>query len=224
MNKKKALALYHRNLQNYPWMNLDIGQIYETGEGCRVDYRKSIHHFRLYLKFHRNSQDTYLELATIFESAKGFIDKNRALHHLCMAGDIRRDWKLNRRVASYFVRGTFPRKISFTHQEFQLSFEKIRNSLSRSRQNETISIFSSQEPLTFSALAQTSSLDSPESRIADNDSKTCTAPVCKTNPGRSSRGVVVPEGYSSEKHLVARMDSFSGVSLSYYPVVFLALK
>lgn len=46
-NKKKSLALYHRMEENV-WNNFYLGQMYENGEGCRVNYYESINHYTIF--------------------------------------------------------------------------------------------------------------------------------------------------------------------------------
>jgi len=133
MNEKKSLELYHRTAEHNPRSNhLYLEQIQKSGEGTRVNYDKAIQHFSIYENDNKTDHQVHWELATIFESTKGYTDAHRALYHFRIVADIRRrDEEANRKVAEYFVRATPPRRMSFTHQEFQLSLDKIRNTYSR---------------------------------------------------------------------------------------------
>jgi len=119
--------------------------MYKTGEGCRVNYHKAIHHLSVQVnlcKYGSYSEKAHLELADIFEIAKGFVNPNRALLHLRSVADLkhRRDEGSNQRVAWYFVRSTPPRKISFTTHEMKLSLRRIRNAHSQEGRDIPISI------------------------------------------------------------------------------------
>lgn len=170
-----------------------------------MNYHRAIYRFLIILKY-----DPYLrakahwELATIFETAKGFKDHGRALHHFRMVADLRqyRYKKANRRVGSFFERGTPPRRMNFTHQEFQISLDKIRIHSQRNPDN-SITIFSGQHPLKMKPQTQTALVASRSSEPLDAGSaRTLVSSVTRTTSAEARTPaqqaptlVVVPEGY-----------------------------
>lgn len=172
--------------------------MYKRGEGIRAKYRIAIRHFFVYLETNGCNQ-VHLELVEIFETGKGFTDLHRALYHLRIYPDMKRrsSEATNRRVASYFVRGTPPRRISLSHLELQCSLERMRKIHSQEDRNGSISTLFNPHHPAMNPTERTVPVDNRLSRKVESNSETRTgAAVEKTITVEPAlTGFVVPEGY-----------------------------
>lgn len=88
-----------------------------------VNLKKAIHHFEIHAKHDEHS--SHWNLACIYVSEEGYVNKDRALYHYRLAADLG-NVEAKEVVGEYFVSISIPRRLTFRSDELEIFLKHIR--------------------------------------------------------------------------------------------------